>query len=844
MQYPVENVIEEIKKALFEERKVVLQAPPGAGKTTIVPISLLHEPWLLGKKIIILEPRRIAARASAYRMAELLNERVGQTVGYHISMDRCLGHKTRIEVITEGILTRRIQNDPTLEGTGLIIFDEFHERNLHSDLGLALALECSEVFSEELRFLVMSATIDTSNISNLMGNVPVIISEGKKWPVETRYVPVKQKGTPFYDIEKQYVNTIKVVLDSEEGDILVFLPGVREIKRVESLLLKTIMTENVSIIPLFGRLSKKEQDRAIFPSSMGFRKIVLATSIAETSITIDGVSIVIDSGLMRAPRYYSGTGMSRLETVRVSHASAEQRRGRAGRTKPGVCYRLWDKSIEAVLKDYNAPEIMNTDLTGFMLELALWGVSDIHTLKLIDYPPESSIQKAQQILTDIGAINLAGKITPHGKKMATIGIHPRLAHMILKGSESGDAEIACFIAAVLSQRDFISFVDYRESDIVIRLEILKAFHENKNYYDKNIRINKSLVMQVLKNALKYKKTISAKNDTFNLNKAGELLAFAFPERILQLRSSQEGNYLMANGMGAFIIKDDYLFSEKYLVAAELDGNAHNSKVYLAAAYSKEQLIQSFNHTFQKVENVRWDKKSKSVICKRELKYRELVISKETIENAATDIVADEMLYGIKECGISCLPWDKELRNFQARAVLIHKISQFDDFPDISDDALTGSMDVWLKPFLHGVTKISQLNKLNLKNILFSLFDWKTKQKVESEAPTHITVASGSRIPLKYFTKENGVESSPVLAVRLQELFGMRDTPYIGNGKIPVTIHLLSPASKPVQVTKDLKSFWEKTYFEVKKELKGRYPKHYWPDDPLNAVPTNKTKKAR
>lgn len=844
MQYPVENVIEEIKKALFKDMKVVLQAPPGAGKTTIVPISLLDESWLSGKKIIILEPRRIAARASAYRMAELLNEKVGQTVGYHISMDRCVGRETRIEVITEGILTRRIQNDPTLEGTGLIIFDEFHERNLHSDLGLALALECSEVFSEDLRFLVMSATIDTSNISDLMSNAPVIVSEGKKWPVETRYVPVKQRGTAFHDIEKQYVNTIKVVVESEEGDILVFLPGVREIKKVESLLLKTIKTETVSIIPLFGRLSKKEQDRAIFPSSKGFRKIVLATSIAETSITIDGVSIVIDSGLMRVPRYFSGTGMSRLETVRVSNASAEQRRGRAGRTKPGVCYRLWDKSIEAVLKDYNAPEIMNTDLTGFVLELALWGVSDIHTLKLLDYPPESSILKAQQILTDIEAIDLSGKITPHGKKMASIGIHPRLAHMILKGSESGDAEVACFLAAVLSQQDFVSFVDYRESDIAIRLEILKSLHENKKYFDKNIKINKSLAMQVLKNALKYKKNISAGGDTFNLNKVGELVAFAYPERILKLRSSQAGNYLMANGMGAFVTKDDYLFSEKYLVAAELDGNAHNSKVYLAAAYSKEQLIKSFDHKLQKVADVKWDKKSKSVIVKRELKYRELVISTETIDDAAPDIVVDEMLYGIKECGINCLPWNKELRNFQARAVLIHRTGQYDDFPDLSDDVLTGTMDVWLKPFLPGITKISQLNKLNFKNTLFSLFDWKTKQIVESEAPTHITVPSGSRIPLKYFTKENGVEPSPVLAVRIQELFGMRETPYIGNGKIPVTIHLLSPASKPVQVTKDLRSFWENTYFEVKKELKGRYPKHYWPDDPLNAVATNKTKKAR
>lgn len=845
MQYPVEKVIEEIKKVLLKYKKAVLQAPPGAGKTTIVPISLLNETWLTGKKIIILEPRRIAVRASAYRMAELLNEKVGQTVGYHVSMDKCSGSDTRIEVITEGILTRRIQNDPALKNVGLIIFDEFHERNLHSDLGLALALESSEVFSEELRLLVMSATIDTGEISVLMGDVPVVVSEGKKWPVETKYVPFEKKLGFFGDLEKKCAHLIIKVLSEKEGDILVFLPGAGEIKRVKSILTNAITNEAVVIVPLFGSLSKKEQEQAISPSGSGFRKVVLATSIAETSITIEGVSIVIDSGLMRVSKYYSGSGMSRLETVTVSKASAEQRRGRAGRTKPGLCYRLWDSNKQGSLRAYNSPEIQTADLSGFMLELALWGVSDINELKLLNYPPESAVKKARQLLTDIDAIDETCNITAHGRKLAKLGTHPRLAHMMVKGNETGNAAVACFIAAVLGERDFISFVDrHIESDIVIRLEILLALYNKRNYSDKNIKVNRSVAKKVLQNAIRYKNMTGAENGPFNLDKTGELLAFAYPERILQLRSETTGNYLMANGSGAFFRTGDSLSFEKYVVAAELDGNPQNSKIYLAASYSEEALVQYYQQEIKTEVRVKWDKRSKSVIAKKELKYHALVISQEIINNADPDIIADELLYGIKENGISCLPWNKELRNFQARAVVLLSTGNYNDVPDISDLALIKTMGDWLKPFLAGVSKLSQLNKIDLKNALSSLFDWRIKQVIELQAPSHITVPSGSKIPLKYFTKENGVETSPILAVRLQELFGMTQTPCIANGRVPITIHLLSPASKPVQVTKDLRSFWENTYYEVKKELKGRYPKHYWPEDPLSAAPTNKTKKAR
>lgn len=845
MKYPIEDVLDTIKSALVSNRSAVVQAPPGAGKTTIVPVALIDEDWLSDKKIIMLEPRRIAARAAAYRMAELLNEPVGRTVGYHISMEKRSGPETRIEIITEGILTRKIQTDPSLKGVGLIIFDEFHERNLHSDLGLALAIECCEAFSDDLRLLVMSATLDTEGVSSLLGGAEVITSDGKSWPVETRYLPLKIETSRFGFSEKKCADVIMQATAKEEGDVLVFLPGAAEISRVQAVLTSYKTDDSLRIIPLFGNLSKEDQDRAVLPSPQGKRKIVLATSIAETSITIDGVSIVIDSGLMRTPRYYSGTGMSRLETIPVSKASADQRRGRAGRTKAGICYRLWRESSHKMLKEFNSPEMLNTDLTGFMLELALWGISRPDELKLMTPPPESAVIRAQQILIELGAVEADGKITRHGKQMAVLGLHPRLAHMILKGIETGDGYLACQIAAVLSERDFIFFTDSsRQADIVLRLEILNSTTKRKGEYDKNIKLNRAVISKIQKTSLKYRNVAGIKNTQVNFNKAGMLLAFAFPERILQLRSSAGGNYLMAGGSGACFADGDFLAYEKYIAAASMDGNPVNSKVYLGAKFSETELCELYQDKLETTLSVKWDQRSKSVVAKKELKYRALVISAETVKNADPELVSDEMISGIKKAGIECLPWNKELRNFQARAVLLFSTGRYDTLPDISDATLSQTLDVWLKPFLSGISKLSRLAQIDLKSVLSSMFSWEDLQKIETNAPTHVSVPSGSKIPLRYITKENGIEPSPVLAVRLQELFGMKETPCVAGGRIPVTIHLLSPASRPVQVTTDLKSFWETTYQDVKKELKGRYPRHYWPDDPMTATATNKTKKAR
>ena len=842
MKLPIEDVIDDIKAALTKNRYAVVQAPPGAGKTTLVPLALLDETWLSGKKIIMLEPRRIAVRASAGRMADLIDEPVGKTVGYHIRMDRCIGPDTRIEVVTEGILTRRIQTDPSLEGIGLIIFDEFHERNLNSDLGLALAMESCEVLCDDLRLLVMSATIDGDQVAALMGNAPVVSSEGKSWPVETRYIPLAQKSTHPGQLVNACAALIKRVVAGEDGDMLVFLPGVGEIKRVETLLKDTLKDHRLSIIPLFGNLSKKEQDYAIAPSVNGHRKIVLATPIAETSITIDGVSLVIDSGLMRVPKYFSGTGMSRLETITVSKSSADQRRGRAGRTKPGICYRLWDETRHGMLKAFNTPEILNTDLAGFILELAIWGVSDMSELKLLDIPPDSAIERARQILTDLGAMDSYGKVTAHGKIMSGFGLHPRLAHMIIKGHEAGDGSLACFIAALLSERDFIFFNNTSpEADIAIRLEIIQQVKAGRRFYDKNMTLNNGVLKTVIRNGLRFEKMISARHDLTNITRAGSLLALAYPERILQLRGGS-GGCLMANGKGAFFPPEDSLAQMAYTVAAELDGKSGNSRIYLGAPYSKEDLLADFGDKLETVTSVKWDKKSRSVIAKKETKFGALILETGLIKKPDSELIASEMIEGIKSMALDCLPWTKKLRQYQTRAVFLYRTGKYPDFPNIADAELMDTLDDWLRPFLSGISKASHLKNIDLTSIIKSLFTWENQQKIKIDAPANMTVPSGSILPLSYLSTENEDDLSPVLAVRLQELFGLEETPYVARGTVPVTIHLLSPASRPVQVTKDLKNFWRTTYRDVKKELMGRYPKHYWPDDPVNAVPTNKTKK--
>jgi len=837
---PIQQHIPEIKKALDTSKRAVVQAPPGAGKTTHVPPALLNEPWLNRKKIILLEPRRLAARSCAAYMAGLLNEKVGQTVGYRIRMDRKTGPDTRIEVVTEGIFTRKIQNDPSLEEVGLVIFDEFHERNIHSDLGLALCLESSEILRDDLRVLVMSATMDVASVSALMDDAPVIVSKGKSFPVETIYVPDLKKQGKTVPVETACTSIIKRVVSETHDDILVFLPGVREILRTKSQLDKNL-DPGCHVIPLYGNLSQKDQGLAFSPSKPGGQKIVLATSIAETSVTIDGIRVVIDSGLMRVPRFSPRTGMSLLMTIPVSKASADQRRGRAGRTAPGKCYRLWSEHDHQSVKPFTRPEILSVDLAGMALELALWGVTDPGLLKWFDPPEKPSFENAVALLKTLKALDHKGRITPQGKKMASVGLHPRLAHMIIKGEKLGQGALACRIAAFLNERDFIRFNQYQsDPDIRLRLDIIEQVANQKKISQANIRIDNGIVHRMIKSEKKLMKNFGIKPCRTDNEMAGRLIAHAYPDRIAQKRNNKENMFLMASGKGAFFSEVNTVSINEYIVGIHLDGNPRNARIFLAAPYLKQDLALDFSKVFQCVETIKWDKKTTTVQAAKETRFGALVIDQELISDMDTHKACAILCREIRKKGLGILPWTKKLVSLKERAVFLKSSGRFPDLPDVSDSALEKQMDTWLAPFLTGVFSLKQLGKMDLGSAFSSLLTWKQQQTIEKNAPTHIIVPSGSKLPLTY-SSETGLLDSPILEVRLQEMFGLNTTPGIAGSTIPICLHLLSPAGRPVQITKDLESFWKNTYDSVKKDLMGRYPKHFWPDNPLSARPTNRAK---
>ena len=835
---PIKSVIPNIKKTLISSPNAVLIAPPGAGKTTLIPLSLLYEPWLSGKKIIMLEPRRLAARAAAFRMSDLIGERVGQTVGYRTRMDSRTSSKTRIEVVTEGILTRLIQNDSSLEDVGLLIFDEFHERSLHADLGLALSLESQSVLRDDLRILIMSATLAGETVSNLLGDAPIISSEGRSFPVETRYFEVGNQTTASQWWKKidDIISAIKNVAQTEEGDMLVFLPGVGEIKRVASKLNDFAPASNLDIFSLYGDLPKEAQERAILPSSKKSRKIVLATSIAETSLTIEGIKIVIDSGLMRVSKFSPGRGMSRLETVAVTKASADQRRGRAGRLESGICYRLWTKGDDKTLKEQNVPEIMEADLSSLLLELALWGVTEASQLKWLDCPPKAAICHAKELLTQLEALDGAGKITKLGRKMTELPLHPRLAHMVLKGKSLGFASLACDVAAILSERDFLRRDDgFNDSDIRLRAEILTSRGERAT--STGMSIDSSALKRCRQVATQLKKRLNISSSSGDADNVGLLVAFAYPDRIAKKREGREGHYLMSNGGGCKFPHAEILSKEEYLVVANLHGAVKDGKIFLSAPLMLAEIEENFAHLIENKEGIVWDQSKMAVIAQKEIFFQNIRLKEEPLSSPPKDKIAEALLTGVRQNGINCLPWDKKTRAFQGRVNFLHK--QYSDFPDLSDESLLDRLEDWLLPWLDGISRLDNLRKLNLKEILLSLLTWDEQQKVETLAPTHVTVPSGSRIPINY---ENS--DKPFLAVRLQEMFGLHETPTIAKGRVALTLHLLSPANRPMQVTEDLAGFWKTTYFDVKKDLKGRYPKHYWPDDPLKAEATNRAKRRK
>lgn len=834
LHLPIESILPDLKDVLRRQANAVLVAPPGSGKTTRVPLALLDEPWLAGRRVLLLEPRRLAARAAARYMAASLGEQVGETVGYRVRLDTRVGANTRVEVITEGVLTRLLQADPALEGVGLVIFDEFHERSIHADLGLALCLQAQAVLRPDLRLLVMSATLDAAPVAALLGDAPVLTGIGAAFPVETRYLdrPVDEGRR-----ETVIVNTIFDALAAAPGDILVFLPGAAEIRRVEAVLAARGLGGNVRVAPLYGMLPLAAQDLAIAPSPPGQRKVVLATSIAETSLTVEGVRTVIDSGLMRVPRFSPRTGMTRLETVMVSRASADQRRGRAGRLAPGVCYRLWTEQEDARLVPRNTPEILEADLAPLALELAVWGVSDPAELLWLDAPPAAAFAQARDLLQQLGALDRDGAVTPHGRRMAAMGLHPRLAHMVLRAIPLGLGGLSCELAVLLSERDILrSTGGASDADLRLRVEALRlagqAGRDNPALCAGHL-VDWAAVRR-LRAELGYWRRLFgiAGQEAGDVDACGLLLAFAYPDRIGQRR--ENGRFLLTSGRGAALAGIQTLADAPYLVAAELDDQGAESRILLAAPVDLAALKQQFADRIEEVTSVAWDRAAQAVRARKYERLGALTLKEVPVTDPAPADMLAALLAGIAEAGLDILPWTRAARQLRQRINFMHRLEP--GWPDMSDAALVGTLESWLAPYLYGISSRDGLARLNLVKIIESMLTWDQRRELDECAPTHIVVPSGQRIPIDYSDP-----AAPVLAVRLQEMFGLTETPRIARGRVPLTLHLLSPAHRPVQVTRDLASFWRGAYFEVRKDLLGRYPKHYWPDDPLAATPTHRVR---
>jgi ATP-dependent RNA helicase HrpB len=834
---PIESALPELRAALRDGRAAVLQAPPGAGKTTRVPLALLDEPWLAGRTIVMLEPRRLAARAAAGFMARLLGERVGETVGYRVRMDTKVGPRTRIEVVTEGVLARLLQADPGLEGIGLVIFDEFHERSLHADLGLALTLQTRVVLREDLRLLVMSATLDGGPIAAMIGNgpdkpAPIVTSEGRTFPVETRHV-ARPAERP---LEPAVAAVIRRALASDDGDVLVFLPGAAEIRRVETLLADASLPVGVYVAPLFGNLSQDAQDRAIEPSRAGTRKVVLSTSIAETSLTIEGVRVVVDGGLMRVPRFSPRSGMTRLETMRVTRASADQRRGRAGRVAPGICYRLWNEHEEQHLTPHGRPEILDADLSPLALELAEAGITDPAELRWLDPPPTAALGQARELLRQLGALDASGRITDHGRHMARLGVHPRLAHMLLAATALGHGALACEVAALVSERDIFRFDASAPVDADLRLR-LEALHDaarggSPSTHAHGATIDRAALHRALAVSRELRRDVrlDSRPSTLGAVSVGLLLAFAYPDRIAQRRAASTGRLLLRNGVGAAFPSPQALAAEPYVVVAELGGQPPEARIYLAAPVALEEIETHFAEQIEHEQAVSWDAEVGAVRARERERLGALVLRERPMPTPDPAAVASALLAAIAQAGLRDLPWTDAARQLQQRIAFMHHLDPA--WPDASDVALIATVSNWLAPHVYGLARRDDLRRLDLAAILIGMLDWEQRAALDELAPSHLAVPSGSRIRIDY-----GDPQSPVLAVRFQELFGLTETPRVGRGRVPLTLHLLSPAHRPVQVTTDLAGFWRTGYFEVRKELKGRYPRHYWPDDPLQAMPT-------
>ncbi|WP_455922206.1 ATP-dependent helicase HrpB [Pseudomonas putida] len=834
---PIDVVLPALREALSERHEAVLEAPPGAGKTTRVPLALLDEPWLAGQTILMLEPRRLAARAAAERLASELGEKVGETVGYRIRLESRVGPRTRIEVVTEGILTRRLQDDPALEGVGLLIFDEFHERSLDADLALALSLNGRELLRDDppLKILLMSATLEGERLAAMLDNAPVVRSEGRMFPVAMRW------GRPFQPgefIEPRVVNTVLEALNDETGSLLVFLPGQAEIRRVHQQLSDALGEGgNVLLCPLHGELDLNAQRAAIDPAPAGKRKVVMATNIAETSLTIDGVRVVIDAGLARVPRFDPGSGMTRLDTQRISRASATQRAGRAGRLEPGVCYRLWSEAQHDQLAAYGAAEILQADLAGLALQLNRWGVTPAQ-LSWLDLPPAAAYSQALDLLVRLGALAEPATVslTEHGQAMAQLPAHPRIAHLLLRGQSLGLADLACDVAALLGERDIVRGAG---ADLHSRLGLLSGEQRGTRGSQGGVQRVRQLSRQYrgyLKGAAR-----EPVADADHPRWLGALLALAYPDRVAQQRRAGGGEYRLANGRAAQFGEPDALMKHEWIVIADLGSRQgqREERIYLATDFDAQLFDGVLAEQVRQVDQLEWDEREGVLRAERQRKVGELVLSREPLPGLDDAARARALAGLVRRKGLELLPWTPELRQWQARVNLLRQLdlanAASSEWPDVSDMALLATLEDWLEPYLGKVTRLSHFGNLDLSSILRNALPWPLPQRLDEWAPQHLTVPSGSNVRLDYS------EHPPILAVRLQELFGLAETPRIANGRQQVLLHLLSPARRPVQVTQDLANFWRTTYAEVKKDLKGRYPKHYWPDDPLIAEATARIK---
>ena len=845
---PICEILGELRQQFSGRDELVLQAPPGAGKTTVVPLALLDEPWLAGLRILVLEPRRMAARAAAGRMAQLLGEKVGDTVGYRIRLDTCVGEQTRIEVITEGILTRQLQRDPGLERVGLVIFDEFHERNLDSDLCLALILQGRELFREgpPLKLLVMSATLDTEAVAGLLGDAPLLTSRGRQFPVTTRHGLPYQLREP---IAPPAVQAVMHALATHSGSILVFLPGQREILQVARELggaLQRAGLDRVIIAPLFGSLSLQRQQQAIEPAPPGLRKVVLATNIAETSLTIEGIEVVVDSGLVREGVFDSATSMTRLTTRRISKASARQREGRAGRLGPGHCYRLWSEEQDKRLVAHATPELLQADLAPLALQLLAWGVEHPTELAWLDPPPQASFQQGLGVLESCGAVyrNREGRyqLTPQGVRMAQMPLHPRLAHMLLVGSDIHAQETACLLAAILSERNPLSG---QGTDISVSLAMLMGEQACtpglEGWFKRVWQQARNLARLGLDN--KVHRPGRAALGVAPGNVAGVLLASAYPDRIARLRPGGDGTrYLLSNGRSAVLPAEDFLVGAAWLAVAEIGGHAGEAadRIYTASALDPECFDAILSHLVRDEERVEWDYRANQFVAQRRRLIGSIVLASEPLAQVSPQARSGALLGVVRKSGLDILPWTPALRQWRARVGLLRRLDLVagDDsrWPDLSDDALLVSLEEWLLPYLGQVRRLEDFQQLDLKAILFGRLSWPLPLDLERLAPERMAVPSGSVIAIDY------CQDPPVLAVKLQEMFGCEETPTVAEGKVALLVHLLSPAQRPLQVTRDLAGFWRNSYQEVKREMKGRYPKHPWPDDPLQAAATRHTKR--